>query len=393
MNPVNSSLNKRYIELDSLRGLAALAVFFSHALSMINLKDRPYASLIEKSVLHIFWDGSAAVVLFFVLSGFVLALPYVGEKEKPVDFIPFIIRRIFRIYPAYYAALAISILLKFYIFRMGGLNGLSAFMTQFWDWPNEHLTWSSVVKHMIMIGPKYSMGQIDPIIWSLVVEMKVSLVFPFIIPVIRRIKTLWVAAAFFVVFVVLYEITKSDILSYIPLFILGGLIARFRQTLVDWFRKLPVWVCLVIGAVSIVLYTFRYSVPELPHINYTRQNFVIGFGVALIILLVISRQQLSSILSLAPLKYLGDISYSFYLLHFPILMTVTSLIYPGSKSVKAPWVISLILSLSLPYLTYRWVERPFQEVGRTAAKMAKGLLDKRFARLPSVTGNNNQMSG
>lgn len=393
MTTVSNPLNKRYVELDSLRGLAALTVFFSHAINMMNLQERPYANLIENSVFHIFWDGAAAVILFFVLSGFVLALPYVGGSGKRIDFVPFVLRRIFRIYPAYYTALAICLLLKFNVFRMDGLHGLSAFITQFWDWPNTDLTLSSLLKHMLLIGPRYEMGQIDPILWSLVVEMRVSLAFPFIIPVIRRVKTFRGALVLLAISAALYKFIPMDTLWYVPLFVLGGLLARFRRPLVEWFGNLSLPAGLAVGGIGIFLYTFRYSVPGMPEIIRYYADYVIGSGVAVLILLVISRPQLSRTLSLKPLRYLGDISYSFYLLHFPILLTVTSQLYPVTQSLKAAWGVSLVISLILPYATYQWVEKPFQEVGRRTANKVKVLLEKAKIRQPGgkSSGNESQL--
>lgn len=363
----------RYIELDSLRGLAALVVFFSHALGMINLIDRPYGNLLTNSFLHFFWDGAAAVVLFFVLSGFVLALPYVGEKRRSMDFVPFYIRRVLRIYPAYYAALAFSLILKFYVFKIGSLEGLSEFATQFWWWENSMLDWKSVVKHLLMVGPQYDMGQIDPIIWSLVVEMKISLIYPFVILILTRIKNLSGAALFLLLTIELYRFTKIDLLSYLPLFVMGGLMAVYKERIIDFVSKLSLWKLSVFAIVGLALYTSRYSL-RISFINYTYTNYLIGAGVCMIIAISISIYKVKSILSLKPFKYLGDISYSLYLLHFPIILAVTSLIYPRTGSIKIPWIVSLAITLMLPYLNYRLVEVPFMNMGKKLSKKANEVI-------------------
>ncbi len=68
-------LGERYRQLDSLRGLAALTVFLSHTLGlrMVSQNTSGFSGLIsrildhtDQSILHIFYDGGAAVDLFFV---------------------------------------------------------------------------------------------------------------------------------------------------------------------------------------------------------------------------------------------------------------------------------------------------------------------------------------
>ncbi len=94
----------RFEELDALRGVAALfVVFFHYTLS------RPQADLGFKL-------GSTGVDLFFIISGFVILLS-LEHVEKPGQFI---INRICRLYPTYWASVTISfsILLMHAIFKM-----------------------------------------------------------------------------------------------------------------------------------------------------------------------------------------------------------------------------------------------------------------------------------
>src|SRR5262249_7776852 len=75
----------RFAGLDGLRGLAAFSVFLGHTVRLIpgpRLSDR-----LMESPLRVLWDGTAAVDLFFVLSGFVLSLPFVGPGRQRLHLI------------------------------------------------------------------------------------------------------------------------------------------------------------------------------------------------------------------------------------------------------------------------------------------------------------------
>jgi peptidoglycan/LPS O-acetylase OafA/YrhL len=118
-----SDRNPRLPELDGLRGLAALTVFFSH---VIGLFPGHEAFRVQKTPLHILWDGNAAVVFFFLLSGYVLALPFVDAGRRAIRPASFIIKRLFRLYPAYWCGLALALVFRAYVIQHDHLYLLSS---------------------------------------------------------------------------------------------------------------------------------------------------------------------------------------------------------------------------------------------------------------------------
>src|SRR5436305_607603 len=108
---------RRIPELDALRGIAAAVVLTFHWLAVMpawNADTRhdggAYLLLnaVKYTPLHVFAAGPEAVLLFFVLSGFVLALPFVEGRAG--GYLPFLVRRAFRIYPAAWLMAAVSAL-------------------------------------------------------------------------------------------------------------------------------------------------------------------------------------------------------------------------------------------------------------------------------------------
>jgi peptidoglycan/LPS O-acetylase OafA/YrhL len=162
----------RYKQLDSLRGLAALCVFISHCFLMLN-PGGAWVSVIKQSPAGILLNGRAAVMFFFVLSGFVLSLPFINS-DRPLKLTEFYLKRIFRIYPAYLLAIGFAVILKTYFFNPAGTQVFSYWIHSFWGWQWDAAHRAEIIKTFLMIGPNFDADMIDPVIWSLVVEMKMS---------------------------------------------------------------------------------------------------------------------------------------------------------------------------------------------------------------------------
>ena len=134
----------RYTELDGLRGLAAFSVFLSHAIGL--LYETNAIKALQSSPFRIFWDGAAAVDLFFVLSGLVLALPYVTDGKNP-PYVQFCIRRMFRLYPAFLVALCVSLALRAG-YDADGMTSLSYWAQSLWTYP---VTTEVILRHLPLV--------------------------------------------------------------------------------------------------------------------------------------------------------------------------------------------------------------------------------------------------
>jgi len=367
--PTESQREVRFKQLDGLRGLAALAVFFFHAIMMLP-PNSPALAVLTKPFLRPFWDGPSAVMLFFVLSGYVLTLPYTDPKPRRIDAIPFIIRRITRLYPAYWVVLSIALALKSFVFSPQGLQGLS-------EWVNSHwqleITWSSLIKHFTMISPYLNSYEIDPVIWSLIIEMKVSLIFPAILLLVqrtRRVRHALLALGLTIVLSALIHgpLDKGSqwlhVVTMLPVFCLGSYLAKYRDALLHFLRKSAL-IRAALGSVGLILYGSAWF---LPFLNRGVSRLGTAIGSSIIVMLFLASISLEKLGTSRPVVFLGNISYSFYLIHLPILLTLTSVLYPLTGSVLLSTVVSLACSLPAAWAVFVTVEIRGQNWGKGIAR-------------------------
>ncbi len=103
--------------LDAVRGLAALSVVNEHYVIAYGLpcQGALCSALLDYSPLHIWWDGTAAVSMFFVLSGLVLSYKYVHDDAeldmRHYSLTAYVVSRLCRIGLPYLAVLVLSALL------------------------------------------------------------------------------------------------------------------------------------------------------------------------------------------------------------------------------------------------------------------------------------------
>ncbi|THF68049.1 acyltransferase [Deinococcus sp. Arct2-2] len=337
----------RLKELDGLRGIAALGVVLGHLFGMLSkdhwrwLQDGPAAFL---------WNGGSAVMLFFALSGFVLALPYAAGKH--LDLRSFYVRRVFRLYPAYWFAIGFSFLcMKFY--QPENLAGLSTWASSFWQ---EEVPLNQTVKTLLMAGPGFDTHLINPPVWSLLIEMSVSVILPLIIVICLRVNgwLRWLGVALACVAFAYLQ----DRFRMLDLFAAGVLLAFYQDRIraaVGRFTLGQQWGLLAIGT---VLYSSNLlGLPELVRPEVT------GLGSLLLIVSALTFSPFKQVLQTRPADFLGEVSYSLYLLHFPVMLITASAIVQQVGLVPG-WIVTLGATLALSYLVYRFIELPFQAIGR-----------------------------
>ncbi len=395
-NPESGVVKRRNLpSLTGARWWAAFAVFVLHALVFLPVYPFQKSSTFE--TIHRFVPmqlGAAGVTFFFVLSGFVIYWAF-----RPGSSIPqFYWRRALKIYPTHIVAAV--------VFVIAASVPLSR--TVVWV-PNLLLVHTWV--------PKWTMvGGLNVPSWSLCAEILFYACFPLSMPLISRIKSnqLWWAFGVLVLVIAtihvsyfllvdgprgignifaprllpgdvspMFEIHASpawfaqdDIpvspsywlsytfpLSRLPEFFVGVLAAR--MVLEGYWRNIRLAPPLTGLAVA---FAATWVVP----INF-KMSALLVVPVAAVVATLAARDLagIEGVNSSRPMVWLGDISYAFYMIQFPVMVVVTRLFIGGNAYDFAGWLfwaaVSLVLSVAAAHLIYIAVDQP---------------LMKRFARRP-----------
>ncbi len=361
---------QRLSELDALRGIAALSVVFWHFFC------GTYTSLPAAKTIYWVSRAEGAVLLFFILSGFVLSLPF--ERKPSPTYLAFAIRRVCRIYLPYLAGIALSILVITCV-ATSKIPQLSPWFNMTSGVP---FNGRIAVEHLFLIGNIHS-NTYNNAIWSLIQEMRVSLVFPLLFWVVSRNKVatnlaFCAALSGFSVMAMRLNLETSNGhqtgYSFTPhiasLFIIGILLARYRHDLVTWYRQIPAAVKWLVLLFALALYRASMELPA-PFLR----DYGCACAAVVFIVSALGSRRLSAILRGPVFTFLGNVSYAVYLNHLTVLFFVLSMGFPALSfwSLGLAFV-ALTLLISLPF--WRYVERPCISLGR--------VLVRRFFAHPSM---------
>ncbi len=341
--------------LTGLRFLAAFSVFISHAAFFGGT-----AAGVDLSYLYPL--GAMGVSFFFILSGFVLT--YSSRKNDST--VSFWKRRSLKIFPNH-AAVWLGIIL---MVHFAGLTRMP---------PGARITFSDDLFNLFLVDtiiPRMPTGGGNGVAWSLTCEFVFYLLFPLLLPLVRRISvarltfaaTCCLAAIWAVPLASLalagtpaggplgQEMSAAQLvlvyfwpLARIPEFVLGIILARLHLERPTRSVGIPAAVLLLLASYTVGLTLagpFQLvAVSALP--------------LALIILAAAASdtRRRKTLLTTRASIFLGDISYAFYLIHFTALIAVMQ--FAGDKLGPLLAVsCALVVSLALSAVLYLLVEKP-----------------------------------
>ncbi len=339
--------------LDSLRFLAASAVMITHFHSAVSSKHG--AALKLPGLL----DARAAVVLFFVLSGLVLHMNLAGERPQMRSTFKFYIRRWFRIYPLYYAALALTLIFT-QTLPLADCDLLNSWDATAHVLKTDHRDSWQWIHHLALVPLGIKTEFILPPVWTLAEEMRVSLIFPWLSWCVARLPRN-LSLGFIALSFALAPWSGGYLIStaaIIPLFALGAWVAEHHQQL-PTLRAGWHWGVALIG---LTLYS------SAGHLHWCLHQSAMGVGSAMMMLSILHESRLRGLLSHPLLALGGRCSFGIYILHFPILMLVAWWVQHQGFSAQMLYIIGIPLSLAAALSLHFCVEMPMIRIGRSITK-------------------------
>lgn len=304
----------RVAGLDGIRGLAALYVAMFHCwlLSFHGFPANP-------GPVWLGWlmYGHLAVVLFLVVSGFSLSISPARHGWKLGGVARFAWRRAWRIVPPYWAALVFSLVIAWTVL------------------PQPHSgppTGRSVVVYGLLLQDIFVAPVPNGAFWSIAVEAELYVLFPLLLLIRRRSGAVATLAVVIVPVLVIGlrnpNVSTVDRLTGLtpqlaPLFVMGMLGAGLTAA-GERVRRVPWhWLAVLAAVPVVVLIVADGSVWTVHH--YFWVDLAAGPALALLLAAVATRPTAPPVrlLDTRPLRGLGAISYSLYLIHLPIVLLIS----------------------------------------------------------------------
>jgi len=360
--------------LDSLRGLAAISVVISHFVLAYGLDTK--SKFLNYSPFHLFYDGFAAVTFFFVLSGYVLTLSLKNKNDLVLG--SFYLKRIFRIMPAYFFTLFLS-LGCYYFYKIIHTNpDTTPWINSYWGNP---LNIFNFAKQIFFIGPSSGFAELVGQNWSLKVEMQFSFLLPFLYLTYKYTNFFF----FFILNMILFFLFGLPV--YLLHFSLGIILAMSQDYILDAFIRFKKKYNIIIFCVAILMYTYRYTIPcyydfivGKKSIILSNENltwFMTGVGSFLILLQTFTTPILQKILTMDFSKFIGKLSYSIYLTHLIVIIFmapifINALNFVGFTNyylvLSLGLLFVLIVTIGLSYFVNTFIENPAHKYGGTFIK-------------------------
>lgn len=309
---------ERNIGLDAVRGIAILLVVVSHFLPP-SLTGGEHGQIVSEYL------GYAGVILFFLLSGFLMEQTTISDPSL----ISFAVRRLARILPMYWVSVLLAQLIA------GPFDLKTIFSNAIFA--------SDVAHTSLMVG----------VYWMLYVEVRFYAIVPFLRLVGDSfIRTVPFAAIVLNAILFTHFGQASHLVLYLTYCLAGMQISFWRR------RKLgllPLVICVALVSASASVFTAGHH--------------LVGIAPALgcaTILFVLSRSP-----TLPALASVGRVSYSWYLLHSLVGMPVAGFLFSHGLNDWLAAITACCLTLGLSILTFHFIERPAIRVGKLLVDRAR----------------------
>ena len=378
LKPSPSEAANKLVGLEALRFLTAFAILVFHYRHFSFVADKPVDLVPERLPLHgllgAFHDsGAFGVWVFWCISGFIFFWKYRDPiAGRTIGGWKFLTLRFSRLYPLHLVTLLLVALLQSVYFNLCGYffvyqaNDLPHFLTQLFmasEW--------GIVQGYSFDGP----------IWSVSAEVLVYLLFFLILRATRS----WLLNVVIVVACLgaAWGGVSGQLTNCLALFYVGGLASIVRQAIDASRFKTAIEACAWL-AVTVTPPLVAYAARD----QLDRFDFPLFVGYTPILLFCLSREIKLPNMVQGTVLAAGNMTYSSYLLHFPIQLAIMLCFVAAGRPVPvysgALFAVYLLTTLLLSYLTFRYFEAPAQNLIRGAFRKADGPAREALTRAPSV---------
>ncbi|SFO04889.1 acyltransferase family protein [Mycetocola miduiensis] len=363
--PVVPRPRGRIPSLDGVRGIAAVVVVLYHH----SLVARPALEQqsgvwewLTQSPAKLLIAGSEAVLVFFVLSGLVVALPALQGRLHWLSYYP---SRLLRLYLPVGASLLLAAVFVALVPHSGGKAAAGSWLI---ERNADSAPLSLLLDEATLLPATYTLNNV---LWSLRWEVLFSLLLPLFVVVARAVAShVWPAVVVSSLAMVLGRVVGVDALVYLPTFFLGTLMAANLDRLHAWGRMVNtrsgggVW--FGIGVASACLLILGWLARPVVPASSTGSAVLwglAGLGAGGLIVVALLSPLAKRLLESSVPRWLGRMSFSLYLVHVPVLAAAAFLIGDDRW-----WLVSAVAvpaSFAIAVLFHAAVERPAHALARS----------------------------
>jgi peptidoglycan/LPS O-acetylase OafA/YrhL len=237
------------------------------------------------------------------------------------------------------------------------------------------VTWRLVAGHASLIG-FFDEMQLNGAFWSLVIEMRISIIFPLLMVLLKNVRShkamLAVGAGALFLGAIPLPATSSDVSQILGTlqsgmcFVLGSLLARSHERCSAIYLGLARSTRIVIWCGVLGVWSFAGIIAS-RHLLYGVYDMLVSVASVLVIVIAMSEPWARGALLHRIPQYLGHVSYSVYLLHVTVLLALVHAFY-GKVPLLVLLPVYLAISFALATVFHAWIEVPSIELGAWLSK-------------------------
>jgi len=383
----------KLVPLEGLRGIAAAIVVIYHLVLSFTPKGVgvvPHGhgvwDLVIQFILGLL-NGGAAVAVFFVLSGFILSLPF-GRDRRISRVLVAMLKR----WPRLAVLTTVACVFAWALIHWSGHDYRRAGHVIASGWLSTHgnaplagkaLGWWAAVKEGLFAAFATGDVHFDSPLWTMRIELFGSFAIFLAAPVLFAVRNWWVRLA--LVGAVMTLVGGTYPVTYLSDFLVGTVLAMLYAE--ETWPNFSDWQAAAVGLVAIYLFSFTYEQKLLIDAPIKRvmpagdtSHYVWDVGAVLMIFVLLGNPALRRVFSKTWAVWLGLLSFPVYLLHGPIVLSVGAASFlggvrtlgvAGSAAMAALTSVALTLLCAVPLV---WVDRGWT---RVLGRVTRGIVGRR----------------